>query len=86
MRPGEEAIPVRFRGVDLIWLKNADGSGPLAPLEHVDGAGNVRPEHCFSLSFGHVKHGKIYRLGSIIGSVDELERAGLADSAASKRG
>lgn len=45
----EENIRVRFNGRELIWLKGDDGSGPLAPLEHIDDDGSVKLIDAFFL-------------------------------------
>lgn len=66
-------IPVRFKGEDFVWIKGEDGCGALAPPHHVDATGNIKPEHCLSPSFAHIKHGRIYRFGCLIGHLDDLE-------------
>lgn len=71
----KENIHVRFNGCDLIWLKDDDGSGPLAPPEHIDSDGHVHVRDALcSDSYAHIfSDGKILRYGSEIGSVDDLE-------------
>jgi hypothetical protein len=69
----EASIPVRLGDVDLVWLKEADGSGALAYPEHVDDDGQVKWDHVFSDSFAHVQSdGTIRRYGATIGSRDDL--------------
>lgn len=71
----EGNVPVVFKGERYVWLKNSDGSGPLAYLHHLDEDGNVKFEHAFtSDSFAHISSsGDIHRYGSKIGTVDDLE-------------
>jgi hypothetical protein len=69
----EAAIPVTLGGVELVWLKNADGGGALAYPNHVDADGHVKIEHVFSDSFAHVNSdGTISRYGARIGTRDDL--------------
>jgi hypothetical protein len=70
----QENIPVRFHDRDLIWLKDDDGSGPLAPLEHIDDDGYVNVyDALYSDSYAHVfSDGSIRRYGEIVGRVDDL--------------
>ena len=72
----EGSIRVIFRGQDLVWLKNRDGSGALAYPEHVDADGHVTFGHVLSESFAHVlPDGRIFRHHECIGTVDELASA-----------
>ncbi len=74
MATSEENIPIRFAGHDLMWLKNEDGSGALAPYEHLDKDGHVNAYDAFcSDSYAHVIDGKIWRYGECVGTVDDLE-------------
>lgn len=69
-----EKIHVRFKENLLIWLKDDDGSGALAPLHHVDMDGNVKLECVFEDSYAHVfEDGSIMRYGQIIGEISDLE-------------
>jgi len=64
---------VSFQGIDLWFLENEDGTGPLAPLEHCDDEGNFRSECFLEDSFAHVFEGGIIkRFGQEIGSVADL--------------
>lgn len=72
----DENIPVRFDGLDLMWLKHDDGSGALAPLRHVDDDGHVTFDAVFGGedSYAHVmSDGTIMRYHEKIGTVDDLE-------------
>ncbi len=71
----KENIPVRFKGDDYVWLKNDDGSGPLAYPSHLDADGHVNmTDAFFSDSFAHVfSGGVIMRYNQQIGTVDDLE-------------
>lgn len=66
-------LPVRVRldGVELWWLKNGDGSGALAPLDHCNDAGEVE---VFADSYAYVtSDGRILRYHEEIGHRDDLE-------------
>ena len=70
----DRAIRVSFRGRDLVWLREPDGSGALAPPDHVDEAGNVTlAAGLGGLSWAHVAaDGTIWRYNQPIGHRDEL--------------
>ena len=71
----EGSYLVEFNGGRYWWLKNADGTGPLALLEHCDEHGQLVAEIAFSSpSFAYVyEDGKIRRFGKTIGRIDELK-------------
>lgn len=62
----EENLHVKFNSLELIWLKNADGSGPLAWPDQIDEDSHVYLYHVYS-------DGNIRRLGKVIGSVGDLQ-------------
>ena len=69
-----EPIRVRFDGQELWWLKMEDGTGPLAPLYHLDENLEIRSPILGLDTYAHVKPGGlINRHGNIIGTVDDLE-------------
>ena len=68
-------IHVRFQGHELIWLKDENGSGALAPLEHIDDDGHVNMYDAFcSDSYAHISSdGSIWRYREQIGTISDLE-------------
>ncbi|CAN1724452.1 protein of unknown function [Hyphomicrobium sp. 1Nfss2.1] len=69
-----EKLAVRLDGKALWWLRNEDGSGPLAPLHHCDATGELEFEAIFEDSYAHVmRDGSILRYHRQIGTRDDLE-------------
>lgn len=72
----ERSIRVRLNGVDLWWLRNADGSGALAPADHCDDMGQINgiETALFDDSYAHVMpDGTIWRYRREIGDVTDLQ-------------
>lgn len=71
----DDTIKVRLHGLTLFWLRCADGSGALAPPEHLNADGNVNVfDAFFSESYAHVfADGTIRKRGLVIGRVEDLE-------------
>jgi hypothetical protein len=67
-------VRVELFGRRLVWLKNPDGSGPLAYPEHMDESGELKLAHAMvSLSYAHVfADGTIRRFNKVIGTVADL--------------
>ena len=66
-------IKVKFRGRDLVWLRNPDGSGPLALPEHLRPDGSVLADALMSDSYAHVfPDGVVRRYLEEIATVEEL--------------
>lgn len=70
----DEDVPVRLGDLDLLWIKDADGGGSLAPMSHVGPDGKLDFSKCFkSNSYAHVRSdGTIVRHGKEIGRRSDL--------------
>lgn len=71
-----EPVRVRFNGLELWWLRDKEGGGPLAPLDHCDENGEIVDDVTAMLgeSYAHVFPGiGIMRYNEKIGTVDDLE-------------
>jgi hypothetical protein len=70
----DSVVYVTLNGVDLVWLRNEDGSGALAYPEHIDEGGHVTIEAVFEDSYAHVfRGGQIMRYNTRIGWRDDLK-------------
>jgi hypothetical protein len=70
-------VKVRFHGM-VLWFRPSEPDadfGPLAPLEHCDENGNLRPGAEFQDSFAHVyPDGSVMRYHKQIGTREEIEK------------
>lgn len=74
----DRTYKVRLHGMELWWLKDADGGGALAPLEHCGVSGDITFKAAlFGDSYAHVmEDGRIMRYRKEIGHRNDLEIIG----------
>lgn len=65
---------VELPGHGVFWFLEEDGVGPLAPLDHCDGDGNLLQIWPMRLSYAHVfADGEIKRFNQVIGRIEDLK-------------
>ena len=66
-------IKVKIEEKEYWWLNEGDGTGAIAPLEHCDEEGNLKPECAFEISFAHVyQGGRVQRFHKEIGNISDF--------------
>jgi hypothetical protein len=68
-------MKIHFKGEEYCLLaESLDESGAIAPMEHCDERGELRPECFLEESFAHYYPDRgIMRFGNVIGSREDIE-------------
>lgn len=67
-------VPVTFRGIRLVWLRDDEEVGPLIPYSYLGDDGRVTKEAItHGVGYGFVyQNGDVMRLGETIGTKAEI--------------